>query len=583
MTGQSTKRQRVLDTVRSRLTLVILLAMLPVLMFSLANAAREYVERKETAQRELVTSAELVTKEVGAIFAGALQVLTVSRNLAVIRDSEVPACTDYLRGTLAGQDMFSNVATVAANGDVLCSALDVKNRRNVADASWFARFQRMKAFSVGAALTGSITGQPVLTAALPMDDAAAMRPGQTSLVVVSIKANLLDRYARFAPAPDDTELFLMNADGELLIANGPEDALPADLDRVRSTPAQSFIDGASRTGRPYLYAAVQLHEGEIMGLLARPAIRVDAPILAELAIDVALPVLLTAITLLIVWLATDRVSLRWIRKLRTVALAHGQGSAPVREWEIDQAPLEYRELGEALNTMAGAIEQRQSRLLSALAGRELLLREIHHRVKNNLQTIISLFNLQARNAEHESEKLLIRDLLARVESLALVHHAAYQSDDVQLISMKSFVPNLITHLSHTLDDRSTDIRIETEVDDIFLTMDETIPLAQLMTEAISNSIKHAFPGRAEGRISFRLLRSAERKITLEIADDGVGLPADFEQRPARRQLGQSLMSAFARQLGGTVTISSNGGTLIRAELSLLGGERPVPQANSTAT
>src|SRR3546814_10721100 len=125
----------------------------------------------------------------------------------------------------------------------------------------------------------------------------------------------------------------------------------------------------------------------------------------------------------------------------------------------------------------------------------------------------------------------------------------YQSDDVQLISMKSFVPNLLTHLSHTLDDRSAEILIETEVDDIFLTMDETIPLAQLMTEAVSNSLKHAFVGRAAGRIMLRLLREAPRKITLEISADGVGLPADFETRPARRQLGQSLMSAFARQLG----------------------------------
>ncbi len=576
MTEQSTKRRRVFDTVRSRLTLVILLAMLPVLMFSLANAVREYIERKETAERELVRSAELVTKEVGAVFASALQVLTVSRNLSVVRNSETPACTDYLRGTLAGQDVFANIATIAANGDVLCSALALAEGRNLAGAAWFARFQRVKAFSVGAALTGSITGQPVLTASLPLGEDAAAQPGQVPLLVVSIKASLIDRYARFAPAPDDTELFLMNADGEVLIANGPDDVLPADLDKVRSVPPRGFVNSASRTGRSYLYAAVQLHEGEIMGLLARPAIRVDAPILIQLAIDVALPVILTAVTLLIVWLATDRVSLRWIRRLRKVALAHGQNSANVREWEMDQAPLEYRELGEALNSMAGTIEQRQSRLLSALAGRELLLREIHHRVKNNLQIIISLFNLQARNAEHESEKLLIRDMLARVEGLALVHHAAYQSDDVQLISMKSFVPNLITHLSHTLDDRSTDIRIETEVDDIFLTMDETIPLAQLMTEAVSNSIKHAFAGRSEGRISLRLLRAAERKITLEIADDGIGLPADFEQRPARRQLGQSLMSAFARQLGGTVSISSRNGTVIRAELSLLGGERPPP-------
>jgi two-component sensor histidine kinase len=347
--------------------------------------------------------------------------------------------------------------------------------------------------------------------------------------------------------------------------------MPVDPGRVRAAD-QHFIEAESRSGRPYLYAVVRLYEGEVVGLLARPAIRVDAPILTDLAIDVAIPVVLTALTLLIVWLATERVSLRWVRLLRNVALAHGQGAAGAGR-DVADAPLEYRELSEALNSMTDAIEQRQSRLLSALAGRELLLREIHHRVKNNLQIIISLFNLQARNTEDEDQRLLIRDMLARVESMALVHHAAYQSDDVQLISMKSFVPNLITHLSHTLDDRSTDIHVETEVDDIFLTMDETIPLAQLMTEAISNSIKHAFVGRPEGRIVFRLLRTADRRITLEIADDGIGLPADFEQRPVRRQLGQSLMSAFARQLGGTISVHSGHGTTIRAELSLQGGER----------
>src|SRR5690606_1204130 len=250
----------------------------------------------------------------------------------------------------------------------------------------------------------------VLTVTLPMDDAAAAASRPRALIITFVKASLLDRFMRVTPSPADTDLFLLNADGEVLLTNGPLDALPADeaiSDIV--DPERSFIPAPSRAQQPYLYAAISLHKGEIIGLLARPAIRVDAPILIELAMDVAIPVILTAITLLTVWLATDRVSLRWIRKLRAVALAHGQGSSDVRARKIEAAPLEYRELGEALNSMAEAIEQRQSRLLSALAGRELLLREIHHRVKNNLQIIISLFNLLARNAEDEATKLLIRD------------------------------------------------------------------------------------------------------------------------------------------------------------------------------
>lgn len=580
------KQPRLLDTVRSRLTLVLVLAMLPVLAFSIANAVRDYADRKLAAERDLVRGAELVTHEVGTVFSSAEQVMLVARSQSMVVRGESPACQEFLAGALAGREIFSNIATISAAGDVVCSARPSPGPHNVADKPWFQRFQRGKAFSVGGPATGPVSGEAVLTVTLPMNDEAAASPAPTALIITFVKASLLDRFMRVTPAPADTDLFLLNADGELLLANGPLEALPAEsaISGVID-PERSFIAAPSRSEQPYLYAAISLHEGEIIGLLARPAIRADAPILIELAMDVAIPVILTAITLLIVWLATDRVSLRWIRKLRAVALAHGRGSSDVRAREIEVAPLEYRELGEALNSMAEAIEQRQSRLLSALAGRELLLREIHHRVKNNLQIIISLFNLLARNAEDEATKLLIRDMLARVESLALVHHAAYQSDDVQLISMRSFVPNLLTHLSHTLDDRSAEILIESEVDDIFLTMDETIPLAQLMTEAVSNSLKHAFVGRASGRIMLRLLRIAPRKITLEISDDGVGLPADFETRPARRQLGQSLMSAFARQLGGMVTLRSQNGTTISADLSFVEGERsasPPPGAPSSA-
>lgn len=579
-------RPRLLDTVRSRLTLVLVLAILPVLGFSIANAVRDYADRKLAAERDLVRGAELVTHEVGAVFSSAEQVMLVARGQSMVVRGESPACEEFLAGALAGREIFSNIATISAAGDVVCSAQPLPGPHNVADKPWFQRSQRGRAFSVNGPVAESITGESVLTVALPMNEEAAASPAPVALIITYIKTSLLDRLTRVTPAPADTDLFLLNADGELLLSNGPLEALPAESaigDVV--DPERSFIAAASRSAQPYLYASISLHNGEIIGLLARPALRVDTPILVELAMDVAIPVILTAITLLIVWLATDRVSLRWIRKLRAVALAHGQGSSNVRAREIEAAPLEYRELGEALNSMAEAIEQRQSRLLSALAGRELLLREIHHRVKNNLQIIISLFNLLARNAEDEATKLLIRDMLARVESLALVHHAAYQSDDVQLISMKSFVPSLLTHLSHTLEDPSAEILIESEVDDIFLTMDETIPLAQLITEAVSNSLKHAFVGRASGRIIVRLLRIAPRKITLDISDNGVGLPADFETRPARRQLGQSLMSAFARQLGGTVTLRSRNGTTISAELSFAGGERsaaPSPGALSAA-
>lgn len=564
---------RLLDSVRARLTLIIVLAMLPAVAFSVAGAVRQYAERKDLAERELLRIAELMPHEVGAVFSSAEQLMLAARLQSVVALGQLPACREVLAGALAGRDLFGNIWIVDATGVPVCSARELARAESYAEAAWFQAQQRLRAFAVSAPAAGDTT----FVAALPLTEESPRDP--VGVAVVSIKTTLLQRFARIASVSDDTGVFLLRADGEPLLSGGPSDFLPDEtfLERVL-VPDGGLVTVPSREGAPYVYVATPLVDGQIVGLVAHRAIGADAPLLAKLALEAGLPLLLATLTLLVVWLAIDRVSTRWIRRLRAVVLAHGRGSIEARAHGLEAAPLEYRELGEALNSMAEAIEQRQERLASAAAAREVLLREVHHRVKNNLQIIISLFSLVTRNADDEKAKVLIRDMLARIECLALVHHAAYRSGDVQAIGMQTFIPLLLTNVSRIFEDQAATIRVGSKVDEIALTMDETIPLAQLITEAVTNSLKHAFVDRDQGRITVRLERVAEGRAWLAIADDGVGLPADFDLRPARHRLGLSMMAGFAQQLGGTLAFrGDDGGTTISAELNYVeAGDAPAP-------
>ena len=206
-------------------------------------------------------------------------------------------------------------------------------------------------------------------------------------------------------------------------------------------------------------------------------------------------------------------------------------------------------------------------LRQSLEEKELLLKEIHHRVKNNLQTISSLLYLQSLSTENEQQVAVIREARSRVTSMGLIHQKLYQSADIASIPFLDYVQSLIEFLkeSYGVDPDRVHIGIEVQPPDLSLDIDTGIPCGLIISELVTNALKYAFRGRAGGTIRIRIARDGEW-YTLSVSDDGVGLPADFD--PANvRTLGMTLVTGLVGQLDGTLGIGKGPGTTVNIRFS----------------
>lgn len=190
----------------------------------------------------------------------------------------------------------------------------------------------------------------------------------------------------------------------------------------------------------------------------------------------------------------------------------------------------------------------------ALHEKELLLQEIYHRVKNNLQMVVSLLTLQARNTDHPQAREALGDSARRIRSMALVHEQLYQSGDLSEINFGSYIGQLIHQIESTYEDAARHVRIRTEVASVRLGIETAVPLGLIVNELVTNAHKHAFPAGRSGSIGLRLATLPGGELELSVSDDGVGLPAGIDPEQSR-SLGLRLVSMLAAQLHGELTLS----------------------------
>jgi two-component sensor histidine kinase len=195
-----------------------------------------------------------------------------------------------------------------------------------------------------------------------------------------------------------------------------------------------------------------------------------------------------------------------------------------------------------------------------LTEKEWLLKEIHHRVKNNLQVVMSLLDSQADFLQDKAALSAIQESQHRVQAMALIHQQLYQSESIARIPMSSYIVEVVAYLSDSYS-LYQPIGFDVEVEDIELDVTLAVPLGLIINEAITNAFKYAFPQGRAGRITVHLKRVEEASYQLMIADNGVGLPDNYD--PSRsRSLGMTLIHGFSRQLGAKLTINSASGMYI---------------------
>jgi two-component sensor histidine kinase len=221
------------------------------------------------------------------------------------------------------------------------------------------------------------------------------------------------------------------------------------------------------------------------------------------------------------------------------------------------APAIERELREAKVRLAR--RQAEEQIKASLREKEALLREIHHRVKNNLQIISSLLNLQAEYLKDNQALEVFQNSQNRIELMALIHEKLYQSEDLAKINFAEYIQELATNLfsAYTLKSDALDLALDLE--DVFLDIDTAVPCGLIVNELVSNALKHAFPSGKSGKVCVKLYSVNHNKTVLIINDDGVGFFEEIDFRNTE-SLGLQLVNTLTQQIDGTIDLNKSHGS-----------------------
>jgi PAS domain S-box-containing protein len=248
--------------------------------------------------------------------------------------------------------------------------------------------------------------------------------------------------------------------------------------------------------------------------------------------------------------------------LETIEVAQ-QSATGTQEYLVHIFPLEMAQ-GRLVGGIAVDIttqRQIENQLRTSVQEKEVLLKEIHHRVKNNLQLIISLLRLQADNTNDPTLRLNLQEAKQRIRAIASIHEKLYQSSNLAQIDFATYVRTLVTYFVRSYSSKNAAISLEMVLEELVLTVDQALACGLIIHELVSNAFKHAFPAGGNGHVSIAIKRVGPL-VELDVADSGGTLSAaQFASPPT--SLGLQLVNTFVAQLNGTLTLVPGPGTLIR--------------------
>ena len=194
-------------------------------------------------------------------------------------------------------------------------------------------------------------------------------------------------------------------------------------------------------------------------------------------------------------------------------------------------------------------------LQQSLREQEALLKEVHHRVKNNLQVITSLLRLESARHAEPGTKSVLREMQGRIHSMALLHETLYRTGNFAAVNLADYLRQLATHHFHAQNSAPERVRLALDLSPTMVGLDEAIPCGLIVNELLTNALKHGFADGRSGVVQLTVGSAPDDRVRLQVADDGIGLPADFESS-RQKSLGLQLVNDLTRQLRGSLEIDS---------------------------
>lgn len=534
---------------RVRLALIVALALAPVGVLAFiqalnglkASAASRDAEFQALSLSAIDRERETLAEIRQAVKAAAL---TMQSSPELIGN-----CGEVFARLAEENPWMTSAVLVSPEGVTTCGA---EPALSVAETEHWRRFRARRDFTISGAQTGRVSGKRIFAAYHPFPDPG----GGVAAVAVGVDLDYFGTLARDGRPADSTAI--LGVDSSVMLANagsegetGSEAWLPEDRSTLRVFGDRA-VRAAGADGVQRVYFTSALEPGQLWAVTARVTPGLGDLARSPEATALLIPILLWCIAVGVTYFAIDLLVSRHIERLRAAAFRIGQGDLETSVGDFEDAPRELRALGHSIKAMAARLAGRDARLQETLETQRQLLLEVHHRVKNNLQTISSLMNLELRRAQDGETRTALRQIQDRIHALALVHQNLYAAENVERIALDQLVGDICRHLETSLAPRGYASRIETDLAPVVVDTLMATPVALFLSEAVGNAYKHA--DRAAPGLGVTL-RGGETEISISVANR-TGAARDRREDEAGG-LGTRLMTGFAKQLGGRLETESD--------------------------
>lgn len=558
---------------RRRLLFLVAIALVVPSAFGVWAAIDRYDEAMERVRASAESYAVLASNYENSLLRQAGQITDMLTGDASVQmaagGGDPQACHVALQQSIAPYPHFSGATLFSTTGTARCQWDNSRRLDDVQQRRWFQDVVATGAPAISSLIISSDIDEPVISYAVPLFGADKKLAG---VIALGVRLRWLESAGQEPGLPPDSEVSLLDRDGALLVSSLQDPALREGVlpdksyfVRIHDAGLRRF-EAAGLDGTLRLYAVNALAGNSLFVLYGQPWQQAAGELRMDLFVQIAILALMNLAGLLTAAFAGRLLVTRWTEKLTAAAAAMKLGELSAdREWR--GAPREIHDLADTLQTMAQKIEHREADLRESLSQKQLMLREIHHRVKNNLQIVTSLLSLYERQMKGEPVAHAFSALQLRIKALALVHRYLYESESLREIAIAPFLTHLCTLLQDGAGVPAQRVRISADLPDITISGDRAVPLALLSTELVVAALRHGFPGNRSGHITLRASLASADSCIFEITDNGLVGPRQDDSDPADR-LSVTLIAAFARQLGGAFSTEAKETTTHRLIFSL---------------
>ncbi len=545
--------------IRFRLGSALAIALMPIVLLGALETRGDF--RRQDAERR--SDLRLAAGRTAATARARIESATVLLE-ALGPESLGPYCGPRLAYLVARVEAYEALYRFSPTGSALCSSRSAAETADLPSALQESWFQRLRAGETTVLIQAppGLTDGPAIVAAVRSERPMGRFDGAMAAVIplADLQPDIAD------PAlPVGTHAALTDARGRILTSTNPAAftlkkgrSLVGWVDRARADASAQF-EADDAGGKHRVYVGAALAGRDIYVLLSAPAPGLWSWARLNPISALLLPLAAWLAAFAAVMLVSERVVVRWLEYLERIAALYARGRFSVRPVQAANAPSEIRVLAKTLDELAETITTRDRLLNASLEEKDALMREIHHRVKNNLQIISSLLSMQQRALTDAPAKAALGDTRQRISALALIYRTLYQSENIRYADARDFLTELVGQLVASDSGRGPVVTSSVVADSLVVDPDKLAPLALWLVEAVTNAQKHAFAGRG-GDLQVRFKVDGDRSV-LEVQDDGPG-PDDTIVRSG---VGRTLMGAFAKQLRGEAEVlaAPGGGTIAR--------------------